>query len=223
MSDSGFLESSGKAWVVLSDVALAMLFVMLLFVLAQFLHYQKISILETIAARQDTVATGVRAAVDAALAADVLDGSTAAAVTIERLDDYRQRISFQSEALFLPCRFEFSRNSKGGDLVNVVGRELAAHESFFVSVQIEGHTDNRPATNCDAVQDNWQLSSRRATSTLALLRNIGIAGDRLASVGHGEFQPIDSDTTELARSRNRRIELVLLYAEPLPDVEASLR
>ena len=44
--------ASGRTWVVFSDVALAMLFVFLIYIFAQFVHYQKIAVLEELERRQ---------------------------------------------------------------------------------------------------------------------------------------------------------------------------
>jgi chemotaxis protein MotB len=53
------------------------------------------------------------------------------------------------------------------------------------------------------------LSSARAISVVQYLISRGISPQRLVAAGFGEFQPLDTGTTEDAYRRNRRIELKL--------------
>jgi chemotaxis protein MotB len=75
-------------------------------------------------------------------------------------------------------------------------------------LRVDGHTDVRPI-NSPQFHSNWELSSARAISVVQYLISRGISPQRLVAAGFGEFQPIDTDRTEEAFSRNRRIELKL--------------
>ena len=66
---------------------------------------------------------------------------------------------------------------------------------------LEGHTD---ATG-DAGY-NQRLSERRASAVLAYLVARGVARDRLASVGYGEYRPLTEYPAE--DGRQRRVEIV---------------
>ena len=72
----------------------------------------------------------------------------------------------------------------------------------------EGHTDVRPI-NSPQFRNNWELSAARAISVVQYLIGKGVSPQRLVAAGFGEFQPIDSDKTDEAFNRNRRIELKL--------------
>ena len=74
-------------------------------------------------------------------------------------------------------------------------------------LQIEGHTDNLPVKKGQNYRDNWELSTKRALSVLRFLIKEGIKPSRLSASGYGSFQPIDDKNTELARMKNRRIEM----------------
>ena len=76
-------------------------------------------------------------------------------------------------------------------------------------LQIEGHTDSDPIADNPFFKDNWDLSTERALSVVRFLRSEGIPANRLAAAGYGEFQPIDTQNSEAAKQRNRRIELKL--------------
>jgi len=75
-------------------------------------------------------------------------------------------------------------------------------------LRIDGHTDVRPISS-PQFPSNWELSSARAISVVQYLISKGISPQRLVAAGFGEFQPLDSGTTEEAYRRNRRIELKL--------------
>jgi chemotaxis protein MotB len=75
-------------------------------------------------------------------------------------------------------------------------------------LRVDGHTDIRSTTGT-IFRSNWDLSAARAISVVQYLIGKGVSPQRLVAAGFGEFQPIDTDRTEEAFSRNRRIELKL--------------
>src|SRR5690606_23260051 len=75
-------------------------------------------------------------------------------------------------------------------------------------LRVDGHTDTRPITTAQ-FPSNWELSAARAISVVQYLISRGLSPDRLVAAGFGEFQPLDTGTTDEAFSRNRRIELKL--------------
>ena len=75
-------------------------------------------------------------------------------------------------------------------------------------LRVDGHTDVRPIFSAQ-FKSNWELSSARAISVVQYLISKGVSPQHLVAAGFGEFQPIDTDRTEEAFSRNRRIELKL--------------
>ena len=75
-------------------------------------------------------------------------------------------------------------------------------------LRVDGHTDVRPI-NSPQFKNNWELSAARAISVVQYLIGKGVSPQRLVAAGFGEFQPIDSDKTDEAFNRNRRIELKL--------------
>lgn len=81
-------------------------------------------------------------------------------------------------------------------------------------VKIEGHTDNVPINNAE-FSDNWDLSVKRATNTLRLILATGLFDEeKLSAVGYGEYQPISTNDTAAGRAQNRRVDFVLLKADP---------
>ena len=74
-------------------------------------------------------------------------------------------------------------------------------------LRVDGHTDVRPIIG--QFKSNWDLSAERAISVVQYLVGKGVKPSRLVAAGFGEFQPIDSGTSEDAYRRNRRIEFKL--------------
>lgn len=78
------------------------------------------------------------------------------------------------------------------------------------NVGIEGHTDNVPI-KLSGWKSNWELSTARALSVLHyLVKDQGIAPERLSAIGYGEYRPVDSNETADGRKQNRRVEIVIL-------------
>lgn len=79
-----------------------------------------------------------------------------------------------------------------------------------MDVMIEGHTDSRTISNA-VVQDNWDLSVKRATSIIRLLENkYNIEGKRLIASGRGSTMPLVENNSKENRARNRRTRIVIL-------------
>lgn len=79
-----------------------------------------------------------------------------------------------------------------------------------INISVEGHTDNQRVVNLGQIKDNWDLSVLRATSVVRFLTDEQkVEYNRITATGKGEFQPIAAGNAADARSRNRRIEIVL--------------
>ena len=75
-----------------------------------------------------------------------------------------------------------------------------------LKVAIVGHTDST-----GTFQNNLSLSRRRAQGMVnSLVRNHGIAQNRLVPVGIGPLSPLASDDTAEGRAQNRRVDVVLI-------------
>ncbi len=75
-------------------------------------------------------------------------------------------------------------------------------------LRVDGHTDVRPVTG-GQFKSNWGLSAARAISVVQYLISKGVQPKRLVAAGFGEYQPIDTGTSEDAYRKNRRIEFKL--------------
>ncbi|WP_127091027.1 peptidoglycan -binding protein [Aquabacter cavernae] len=76
------------------------------------------------------------------------------------------------------------------------------------AIRVDGHTDSRPIST-PQFPSNWELSAARAIAVVQYLISKGVQPQHLIAAGFGEYQPMDTGTSEDALSRNRRIELKL--------------
>jgi len=157
--------------------------------------------LERLISRQDSAVRALRNKVSAALVGLENNGLT---VSIRQGKVY---ISLDEKLLF----------KSGSIVVDPAGvnalKKLAVilEQNPDINITIEGHTDNVPLTASASMQDNWDLSVKRATSIVRiLLQNGKISPERLTAAGRGEFVPVDAANTPNARQKNRRTEIILM-------------
>jgi chemotaxis protein MotB len=94
-----------------------------------------------------------------------------------------------------------------------LGKIASAIAEIDNPIRMEGHTDSRPIHN-DRFQNNWELSTARSIAVLELLATrFEIAPGRMAVAGYADTAPVSSNATEEGRSRNRRVDIVVLNRE----------
>ena len=122
------------------------------------------------------------------------------------------RFVFQSEVLFPSGGNDLNPAGQGemgklADALLELIKEIPPEINWVL--RVDGHTDNVPLSGTGRYQDNWELSSARATSVVKFLISRGVPANRLVAAGFGQFQPIAEGDTVEARGQNRRIELKL--------------
>jgi chemotaxis protein MotB len=79
-----------------------------------------------------------------------------------------------------------------------------------LEVMIEGYTDN-VSINTNCVEDNWDLSAKRATSVVRVMQqNHNIDPNKLIAAGRGQYNILASNITAEGRTKNRRTRIVLM-------------
>lgn len=84
------------------------------------------------------------------------------------------------------------------------------------TLRVEGHTDNVPIST-SRFPSNWELSSARASSVIRLFQDSGVAPERMVAAGLGEYQPTETNDTADGRNRNRRVTIVILATDEVPE------
>lgn len=96
--------------------------------------------------------------------------------------------------------------SEGQRAVMQLSKVLADNKD--IEVLIEGHTDNVPYAGA-VINDNWDLSVKRATAIVRILQDNNVAPKRITAAGRSEYNPIDSNASADGKAKNRRIEIIL--------------
>lgn len=111
----------------------------------------------------------------------------------ELRDEIRENVVFESGKADL----DFTAKQTLDKVVDAMNRYLRP------VVEVAGHTDDNGSEDA-----NRKLSLFRATAVLEYLKISGIDGLRLRAIGLGESTPIASNSTEIGRSQNRRVEFI---------------
>jgi chemotaxis protein MotB len=91
-------------------------------------------------------------------------------------------------------------------ILDAIATELVPLERVL---RVEGHTDETPIGG-DRYRNNWDLSAARAATVVTYLESAHRARPQLLqAVGLGSAHPVTDETTDEARERNRRVELVI--------------
>jgi len=126
-------------------------------------------------------------------------------LTVEQRDG-KVYVSMENKLLF--SSGSWAVGIEGTKAVNQLGNVLTYNPD--IAVLIEGHTDNVPYTGSGQVKGNWDLSTKRATAIVNILReNKNISPENLTAAGRGEYAPIASNETTEGEAKNRRIEVIL--------------
>lgn len=126
-------------------------------------------------------------------------------LTIEQRDG-KVYVSMENKLLFQSG--SWAVGSEGRTAVTQLGKVLADNPD--IAVLIEGHTDNVPYTGNSQLSGNWDLSTKRATAIVKILKeNQDINAENLTAAGRGEHAPIATNDTPEGRAKNRRIEVIL--------------
>ncbi|NNF99220.1 MAG: OmpA family protein [Desulfobacteraceae bacterium] len=114
-------------------------------------------------------------------------------------------ISLDDSLLFLSGKGDIT--GPGKQALLKIGKLLAGTD---MPIRVEGHTDNVPIQTSQ-YPSNWELSTARAVNVLKFLVQHGnIAPERLSAVGYGAAKPMSANDTVVNRTKNRRVEIVLV-------------
>ncbi len=83
-------------------------------------------------------------------------------------------------------------------------------------VRVEGHSDSTPIRT-SRFPSNWELSAARSGSVARYFQGRGVAPDRIAATGYGEYRPIADNATAEGRQKNRRVEVFLKVQRNRPS------
>ena len=117
-------------------------------------------------------------------------------------DVYTGQDSVEYLASGVPDRVFFATNET---VLTTASRETLRKQAAWlrknsnINVVLEGHADERGTR-----EYNLALGERRANSAKDYLMTYGISSDRVSVLSYGKERPVDSGSTPLAWSKNRR-------------------
>lgn len=115
-------------------------------------------------------------------------------------------INISDKMLFSSGSFRLSNRSN--EVLGKIAQIIKSRPDL--EVMIEGYTDN-VSINTDCINDNWDLSVKRATSVVRSLQNtFKIDPNRLIAAGRGEYNVLTSNDTSEGRATNRRTRIILM-------------
>src|SRR3954465_13252090 len=118
------------------------------------------------------------------------------------------RYTVNSDLLFPSGGYQMS--PQGQELITKLAARWAPPQQN--KLVVNGYTDNAPigpALQREGITSNMVLSQKRADNVMAFLISQGVQPDLVMAVGHGEADPIATNSTPSGRAQNRRVELGL--------------
>lgn len=124
--------------------------------------------------------------------------------------DLSDRLLFNSDSN------SYTVSDKARTLLGRLARVL--NDQPDIECMVEGHTDSI-AYPQDILQDNWDLSVKRATSIIRILqRDYNISPVRMTAAGRSQYVAVATNDTPEGRAANRRTRIVIL-----PQLDRLLR
>ena len=119
-------------------------------------------------------------------------------------------ISLADNMLYKSGSYEI--NDRAAETLSKIAKIIMDYKDY--EVLIEGNTDNVPvnasAATMKNIRNNWDLSCLRASSVVQALQNqYGVDPKRLTAGGRGEYNPVTTNSTEVAKQRNRRPQIII--------------
>ena len=114
-------------------------------------------------------------------------------------------ISLADNMLYKSGSYEI--NERAAETLSKIAKIIKDYKDY--DVLIEGNTDDVPIKR-ENIRNNWDLSCLRASSVVQALQNdYGVDPKRLTAGGRGEYNPLQPNTTELGKQRNRRTQIII--------------
>ncbi len=115
-------------------------------------------------------------------------------------------VDISDKLLFKSGSYDVTDRAK--EVLGKVAKVLNAQPE--IEFLVEGHTDSI-AMKSAAINDNWDLSVKRATTVVRILQTTyGLDPKRMTAAGRGQYLPLADNATAEGRAANRRTRIVIL-------------
>lgn len=162
-------------------------------------------------ANAKTMEDSVNLAISYNLKQTISDGSAEENEDIQiDIDKTVVMITVSDRLLFNTGSFVVHKNADG--LLRKLAEVINSEPSM--EVMVEGHTDPR-TINTAILQDNWDLSVKRATSIVRILQTkYNVAPEKLIAAGRSSYIPLVENDNNDNMAKNRRTRIVII-----PDLD----
>lgn len=148
---------------------------------------------------------------------EAVEDSLSKSLSSEEMQNYISNIRHDSLGVTISLAANSVFPSGSAEISEAAMNALSKVGSILTSVKnqliIQGHTDSLPLSNSQ-YQSNWELSSARATQIVHyLIKRHKIQPSRLVAVAYADQRPLATNSTEAGRSKNRRIEILMVTGD----------
>lgn len=88
-------------------------------------------------------------------------------------------------------------------------------KKYQFPIIVEGFTDNVPISSLQ-FPSNWELSASRAATVGRVLNSYGVPSEQIIVSGYADQYPLMDNVTELGKSMNRRVNIVIVKNRTIP-------
>ena len=124
---------------------------------------------------------------------------------------FGDRVTVGSDILFASGRATLRASGKRalGRIVDELSDRYAG-----LPVRVYGYTDSDPIKRSKKLwKDNLDLSSNRAMAVARYLISRGIPKENIESIGMGDSNPVASNSSSAGKSKNRRVEIIVVKTD----------
>jgi len=153
-------------------------------------------------ARQDSIQIVREAEIEALRIEAYRAQAIEAARVLKMEEDFKEALSLATSSVSFRSSQAVLRNESFASLDQVVELLLA---NPTIKLALAGYTDN-----VGDAEVNLKLSIKRTLAVKAYMVSKGVPSEQITSEGHGEENPISSNSTSEGRALNRRVEMKII-------------
>ncbi|ADF52406.1 MAG: cell envelope biogenesis protein OmpA [Zunongwangia sp.] len=154
----------------------------------------------------ETLEDSINAAISYNLKNEITEGKDGDDVDIT-VDKTVVMINVSDKLLFRSGSYRLSNDAQ--PLLKKLAEVINSEPSM--EVMVEGHTDNRTMVEDSWLEDNWDLSVRRATAVVRQLQDkYDVDGAKLIAAGRSSYSPLVENTSKDNMAKNRRTRIVVI-------------
>lgn len=119
---------------------------------------------------------------------------------------FRDRVFFNGDSSVI--------REEGKEILNRFSEAMKIADNSIKEIQVLGHTSLADPNRPNNIRNDRTLSAQRSAEVIIYLQSKNaVAPEKMIGLSFGQYRPIDTFDTEEGRSRNRRVELLIIKEE----------